>query len=281
MKKLLKYILKKISEIFVSSLKYSKIGFYFLEKINSNIIDIRGIVKNKEIELRFFTPNRINKLRVKTFFTKEPETLGWIDGFDENSVFFDIGSNVGLYSCYAAKQKKCKVFSFEPSVFNLEILAKNIYLNELSKKIVIVPSPLTNKIKISEFNMSSQETGGAFSTFGEAYTHDGSEIKSNFLYSTPGSTLDEFISFYKLEKPKYLKIDVDGIEHLIIDGANDALSKVNSILIEINDNFKLQKEKIKEKLHHKGFGLSKKIQSSYKSNPELENTYNQIWVRKK
>ena len=110
MKKLLKYILKKISKIFVSSLKYSGTGFYFLEKLNSDITNIKGLVKNKKIKLRFFTPNRINKLRVNTFFTKEPETLDWIDGFEENSVFFDIGSNVGLYSCYAVKQKKCKVF---------------------------------------------------------------------------------------------------------------------------------------------------------------------------
>ena len=78
-----------------------------------------------------------------------------------------------------------------------------------------------------------------------------------------------------------MKIDVDGIEHLIIEGATETLSQVNSILIEINDSFKLQEKKIKEKLIHKGFELSKKIQSTFSSNPEIKNTYNQIWVKKK
>ncbi len=43
------------------------------------------------------------------------------------------------------------VIIFEPSVFNLVLLAKNIYLDSLSNKIVIVLNPLTNIKKISEF----------------------------------------------------------------------------------------------------------------------------------
>ena len=42
-----------------------------------------------------FTPNRVNHFRAQTFFSKEPETLDWIDGFKKDSNFFDIGSNVG------------------------------------------------------------------------------------------------------------------------------------------------------------------------------------------
>ena len=56
----------------------------------------------------------------------------------EGSVVWDIGANVGLYSCYAAKHRGCRVFAFEPYVFNLEILARNIYLNQLSERVTIV-----------------------------------------------------------------------------------------------------------------------------------------------
>ena len=35
-------------------------------------------------ETTFFSPNQIINWRVKTFFTKEPETLEWIDGFSSN-----------------------------------------------------------------------------------------------------------------------------------------------------------------------------------------------------
>ncbi|EMN13016.1 methyltransferase FkbM domain protein [Leptospira borgpetersenii str. Brem 307] len=76
----------------------------------------------------FFTaPNYLNRFRAMTFSIKEPDTLEWIDQIAENAVFWDIGANVGLYSIYAAKQKNAKVFSFEPSVFNLELLARNTF----------------------------------------------------------------------------------------------------------------------------------------------------------
>jgi FkbM family methyltransferase len=48
------------------------------------------------------------------------------------SVLWDIGANVGLYSCYAVKARDCRVFAFEPSVFNLELLARNIFLNGIA-----------------------------------------------------------------------------------------------------------------------------------------------------
>ncbi len=77
----------------------------------------------------------------------------------EGAVFWDVGSNIGLYSCYAAKARGIRVFACEPSVFNLELLAKNIYLNELVEKVVIVPLPLSDSIKTSTLNMSTMEWG--------------------------------------------------------------------------------------------------------------------------
>ena len=58
-------------------------------------------------------------MRIKTYATKEPETLQWIDEFEKGSVLWDIGANIGLYSLYAAKSRQCRVIAFEPSVFCL------------------------------------------------------------------------------------------------------------------------------------------------------------------
>ena len=59
-------------------------------------------ILNKKI--KFFVPNQLLNSRVDTFFTKEPETLEWIQTFDKTKpiIFWDIGSNIGLYSIYAA-----------------------------------------------------------------------------------------------------------------------------------------------------------------------------------
>ncbi len=281
MKELIKKFLNYIIKLIVNLFNTFNIGRYILDKINSNIYKVSIPVKNEKVNLKFYSPNRLNYFRINTFFSKEPETLGWIDQFESDSVFFDVGANIGLYSCYAAKKKNCKVFSFEPSVFNLDLLAKNIHLNSLSKKIVIVPNPLTNINKISEFNMSTIEAGGALSTFGETYTHDGTEIEKSFNYNVPGTTLDETISFFKLPQPKYLKIDVDGIEHLIIEGADQTLNSVQSILVEVNDKFKLQNDKINKKLTEKGFEMREKKQSELLSKTEqVKDVFNQIWYKK-
>ena len=57
-------------------------------------------------------------------------------------------SHIGLYSCYAVKRADCQVYAFEPSVFNFELLAKNIYLNSLSDKIAIISLPLFDSLAV-------------------------------------------------------------------------------------------------------------------------------------
>lgn len=83
--------------------------------------------------MRFYVPNAQCRYRVSSFSTKEPDTLEWMDTIPPGSVIWDIGANVGLYSVYAAKSRGARVFAFEPSVFNLELLARNIFLNQLQQ----------------------------------------------------------------------------------------------------------------------------------------------------
>ena len=63
-----------------------------------------------------------------------------------------------------------------------------------------------------------------------------------------------------MEIPDYIKIDVDGIEHLILKGGENTLKKkkIKSILIEVNDNFLEQKNKVNEFMIGSGFTLKKK-----------------------
>ena len=222
----------------------------------------------------------MNYYRAQTFLSKEPETIKWIESFHEGSVFWDIGANIGIYSCFASKEKKTKTFSFEPSVFNLEILAKNIFSNNLSNEIVIVPLSLTNKFMISDFNMSKVEYGGSRSTFSEKYDEDGNSFSPVFKYKTLGMSGDDLIKKFNLEKPDYIKIDVDGIEYLILSGLSEILNNTKSILLEVTDNFKVKKEDIKKFLEINGFIMeNKKYFDLNKFNPGSPKVYNQIWKK--
>jgi FkbM family methyltransferase len=51
----------------------------------------------------------------------------------ERTILIDVGANVGMYSIYAAKLKKARVFAFEPESQNYSTLLKNIISNELEQ----------------------------------------------------------------------------------------------------------------------------------------------------
>ena len=142
------------------------------------------------IELTFSVPNKINYYRFDTFSTKEPETLEWVDSIPKESVLWDIGANVGLYTRYAAKARDCEVFAFEPSVFNLGILARNIFLNGPTRQVVIIPLPLSKRFAFNTLNMESTEWGAAKSTFGQDYDHDGRQLEKTFEFPDDGSFND-------------------------------------------------------------------------------------------
>ena len=267
--------IKKIFSYLINFFAKSKLIFKVFQLIVDELYTKTFTLEHKNQKMIFSVPNYLAFYRCETFKTKEPDTLNWIEQMSDNSVFWDIGANVGIYSVYAAKYNKCKVFSFEPSVFNLELLARNININELQDLITVVPLALTNRVGIQKFQMSNVTWGGALSTFGENFDQFGNDIESpKFEYSLPGVTMDDVISKLNVLLPDYIKIDVDGIEHLILEGGVEVLKSVKSILLEVNYNFPKQSNAINKSLTDSGFSLYKKCDMG----DEL--FFNQWWVKK-
>lgn len=239
-----------------------------------------NVINFKDFKIKLINPNNINNWRIKTFKTKEPETLDWIDSFHLNSCFWDIGANIGMYSIYAAKKfKNLNVISFEPSVFNLEVLARNIFINNLNN-ISIMSLPIFNKNENNTFSMSNTDWGGALSNFGANKNWEGKTMDTLFQYKTFSLNPETLISFLNLTPPDYLKIDVDGVDNIILKSFGDKIKKIKSILIEVNDNFIEQRDDVESFLLNNNFKLEKKEQSELiKKFPKtFHNSYNQIWI---
>ena len=237
-------------------------------------------VSSRGVSLWFTVPNRINRFRASSFTAKEPETLDWIDQLPEGCKFWDIGANVGLYSIYAAKKKNCRVVAFEPSVFNLELLARNIFINELPDLVKIVPLALSEKVGMNFMRMTTTEWGGALSSFGQNFGWDGQTINEKFSFTTLGIGMDEAVSLLHLDPPDFIKMDVDGIEHIILRGGAQVLSGTRGILVEINDGFKAQAEEARRLLQGAGLTMKAKLHAPMIKQSAFANTYNQIWIRK-
>ncbi len=257
----------------------TRVGNYIIEKMLHLSLNNFKEINYNDCKLKFIVPNWINRFRIDTFATKEPETLEWINSFKKNSIFWDIGANVGLYSCYASKNLNCKVIAFEPSIFNLELLGRNIFINQLVDKVTVIPIPLTDNLSENKLNISTTEWGGSGSTFGQNYTYDGSILNTKFDYKTIGISMDQAVNLLKIPQPDYIKIDVDGIEHLILKGGEKTLLSVKSILVEIDDRFKKQKENTEKYLNNAGFRLKEKKHSKLFDNTEYESCFNQVWEK--
>ena len=278
--KYFKQKIKRIVSYFIFRILPKRI-FYFISSIINNLQFKKYVCINvKGLNLKFINPSYITNWRLNTFETKEPETLNWIDEFREKTIFWDIGANIGQYSIYASKKiNDIEVFAFEPSVFNLEILARNIFLNN-PENITIIPIPFSKKLNRDFFSFSNTDWGGALSSYSTSLNWEGGGISSKFKYKTISIDINTLIKNYELALPNYLKIDVDGNDHLILQSFGKNIKKIDEVLIEVNDNYLEHKKIIETFLISNNFILNKKEQSELikKFPKSFHESYNQIWI---
>ena len=276
-------ILLTLDKIFQLITKRSILNWFkdFFQKDSYKKISIL----NKEVN--FFIPNQLTDWRIETFFTKEPETLEWIDSFEKKDkiIFWDIGANIGLYSIYSVlRNKNVSTISFEPSTSNLRVLSRNISINNLENKIKILSVPLSNKEnQFLTMNEGDFIEGGALNTFGENYDFAGELFDTKMKYKILGTTIKNLLDNNILEIPNYIKIDVDGIEHLILEGAGEYLKdkKIKSLSIEINENFKEQYNKVIEIMDQNEFKLLHKKHNDemFNNSKKFSKVFNYVFIR--
>lgn len=229
--------------------------------------------------ISFNCPNRITFWRAQSLFSKEPDTIEWIDSFEKGEVLFDIGANVGTYSLYAAS-KGSKVYAFEPESQNYALLNQNVYLNNLSYKITALNIALSNQSKLGHLNMQNFMPGSALHNMDSNLDFNKKEFAPAFKQSVLSLTLDDLISLYALEVPNHLKIDVDGGERSIIEGASKTLAhpKLKSVLIELNIDLAEDREII-DLLKEKGFSVVRKYHAPMLDKGIFANCYNFTFSR--
>ena len=143
--------------------------------------------------------------------------------------------------------------------------------------------PLTNKKNtFQEMKEGQFIYGGAMNSFGEKFDFEGKEFQTTTKYNLLGTTMNYFIENSILEIPDYIKIDVDGIEHLILEGGDKFLThqKVKSLSIEINENFKEQYETVLDLMEKNKFKiLHKKHNDDLFEKSKFNKVYNYVFVR--
>ena len=84
-----------------------------------------------------------------------------------------------------------------------------------------------------------------------------------------------------LNIPDYIKIDVDGLEHLILEGGDKLFKnkKVKSVLIEVNENFNTQRETVLKFMLDHNFKFITKENNPDNLSSKFKNTFNYIFLK--
>lgn len=213
------------------------------EKLEPNMV-----VREGAIEVVFSTPNAYTKFRVDTLRSKEPDTIAWIAGFQSNEVLVDIGANVGMYTIWAAKTRGMRVYAFEPESQNYAVLYKNIVLNGVSEQVVAYCLALSDENSFSRLFLSEFHAGGSCHTFGEKLDYRLEHRPSKYSQGCISATLDHLVATGVVPMPNHIKVDVDGLEHKVVNGCRNVLSdpRLKSVLVEINTNLELHRNIIRD-----------------------------------
>lgn len=231
-------------------------------------------------EIKFFCPGELTEWRARTLLTKEPETIEWINTFSQTDTFWDIGSNVGVYSLYAAL-KGLLVLSFEPSPSNYYLLNRNIEINKMDDKISAYCIAFNDTTGLDAFYMANTELGGALNNFGEAVDWQGKVFTPSLKQAMVGFSIDDFVQQFSPLFPNHIKIDVDGIENRIIKGAINTLAdkRFRSLLVELDTERIEYCKEVTDIIEISGLKLFKKVHATEVDNSKFSNVFNHIFIR--
>jgi FkbM family methyltransferase len=136
----------------------------------------------------------------------------------EASVFFDVGANIGVYSVIGCTRSPTLVaYPFEPIEENRLLLERNISSHNLGQRVRVQPFAASNK------------PGKATIHLHHSGTHSLENDQGGPTREIETLTLDQFTAQAGVG-PDIMKIDVEGHEAAVIDGAWEMLARYGPTL---------------------------------------------------
>jgi FkbM family methyltransferase len=172
----------------------------------------------------------------------------------EEPVIFDVGANIGTFTTWMAKYfTKGKVYSFEPQRSVFQLLTSNIALNNLYNGYTY-NFAIGKEKKILEFqepDYFSNVDYGIFSLVEKKIPTTEEKI-SVIQYD-----LDSFVIDFKIEKVNLIKIDVEGMDLDVLNGAENTIKKFRPVIfVEHCDTRKTIANEIEDFFKNKNYALS-------------------------
>lgn len=142
--------------------------------------------------------------------------------------FIDVGANCGIYTVLGcAMNPRLKVVAIEPVDKIFQALANNVRRNEFSSRVTALNVALGDSDKMVGFHEAETSTMGSLAL-------DGYHGQRGKVVNVQCRTLDSIVAELNIE-PDFLKIDVEGFEHLVLSGASRTIDRFHPhIVLEAN-----------------------------------------------
>lgn len=169
----------------------------------------------------------------------ESQTAGWVQSqLRPDSCFYDIGANAGYFTILgsAAVGPAGVVQAFEPVPVNVEVLRRQISENSLSN------------VTLHDLALSNENGTIDFAVEGNNANSHIADVKITHAVSKPSSivavqtaTMDSLVA-NGLREPDTIKIDVEGAEMLVLQGAEETLKSSRPTLLISTHSAQLYKD---------------------------------------
>lgn len=140
-------------------------------------------------------------------------------------IMIDVGANLGVVSLILGRRyPNRRLYAFEPNRTTFQALQSNIRINHRSnlQSYEIAVASHTGHI---DFNLNPKDRG----------TASVAPERGQYVAPVPCVTLDQFAETNRIEEISFLKVDVEGYETLVFDGAKRLIRerKIDLIYYEV------------------------------------------------
>lgn len=164
---------------------------------------------------------------IQAIRNESPVIKDAIERTRSDDIFWDVGANVGAWSCFLGKAG-AEIIAFEPIQANQKALLDNLRRNNLEAQ--VVPRALSDKTGDVVMHLDSR---GATAGAGRASllrSWRGSGESAILVPEVQGADLE------KISDPTVLKIDVEGAEVQVLRGLGERLSNVRLAYVEVHNS---------------------------------------------
>lgn len=147
----------------------------------------------------------------------------------DGSVCVDVGANIGLYSLGLSHlAPRGRVYAVEPSPGAFQWLRSNLDANGVTN-VEATQGALSDRVGTIGFHDVPFFTAGSFTAEKGSYLEG--EAVGSTLVEVPCTTLDTLVGSHGVDRVDVIKIDVEGAELSVLDGARRTLADHQPVVV--------------------------------------------------